>query len=84
MREVDDAHDAVDQAEAARDQEEHRRVEQRVQEVDDEGVHQLTHGGTETTFTSGFTRLSLSASASRIAVGAGLQRPPGRRCSRPP
>ena len=37
MREVDDAHDPVDQAQPARDQEEHRRVEERVEDVDRRG-----------------------------------------------
>src|SRR5207237_1378000 len=61
--EVDDAHDAVDQAEAAGDEEEDRRVEQRVEEVDEEEVHQsVTRYGI--TFTSGFTRLSSRARAS--------------------
>src|SRR2546425_12341526 len=59
---VHDPHDAVDEAQAARDEEEDRRVEQRVEEVDDEDVHySATRNGI--TFTSGFTRLPLRASA---------------------
>ncbi len=83
MREVHDAHDAVDQAEATGDQEEHRGVEQRVQEVDGDGVHQ-SPTRYETTFTSGFTRLPLSASASITRYVPGFTRPPGSTISRPP
>ena len=36
MRQVDDAHDAVDEAQARGDQKQHRRVEQRIEHLDDE------------------------------------------------
>ena len=36
VRQVDDAHDAVDEAQARGDEEEHRRVEERVEHLDDE------------------------------------------------
>jgi hypothetical protein len=37
--EVDDPHDAVDEAEPARDEKERGGIEQRVEGVDDERVH---------------------------------------------
>src|SRR5262249_59432466 len=61
--EIHDPHHAVDQAEAAGGEEERGGVEESVEDVDDEDVHQsLTRNGI--TFTSGFTRLSSRARVS--------------------
>src|SRR5262249_56598616 len=62
---VHDAHDAVDEAEPASDQEEDRRVEERVEQVDEEDVH-YSATRYEITFTSAFVELPLSSGASRM------------------
>src|SRR2546425_12702826 len=80
---VHDPHDAVDEAQAARDEEEDRRVEQRVEEVDDEDVHySATRNGI--TLTSGFTRLPLRASATSTRYAPGASFPLRSTINRPP
>ena len=39
MRQIDDAHDAVDEAQARGDQKQNRRVEERIEQLDDEDRH---------------------------------------------
>src|SRR5262249_53812501 len=80
---VHDAHDAVDEAEPARDQEEDRRVEQRVEQVDEEDVH-YSVTRYEITFTSAFVELPLSSGASRIRYAPGGSLPLRSPISRPP
>src|SRR5262249_19685786 len=90
VRQVHDAHDPVDEAEAARDQEEDRRVEERVENVDQEDVH-YSATRYEITFTSGLKECPFSASASRIRYAPGgslplrstTSRSPSTSCARP-
>jgi len=55
---------AVDEAEPARDQEENRRVEEQLSQMNEEDVH-YSATRYEITFTSGFVELPLSTTASR-------------------
>src|SRR5262245_43618442 len=90
VRQVHDAHDTVDEAQAARDQEQDRRKEQRVEKVDEEDVH-YSATRYEITFTSGFIECPFSASASRIRYEPGgslplrstTSRSPSTSCARP-
>src|SRR5207245_6509009 len=90
VREVHDPHDAVDEAEPAGDQKEDRRVQERVEEVDEEDVH---HSATRygITFTSVSIEFPLSTIASRTRYAPGgslplrstISRPPCTSCARP-
>src|SRR5437764_3712566 len=80
---VHDTHDAVDETQAAGDQEEDRGVEERVDEVDEEDVH---HSATRygSTLTSGFVWFPLKTSASRTRYAPGGSLPVRSTISRPP
>ena len=75
MGEVDDAHHAVDEGEAAGDEEQDGCIEEGVEDVDEEEVHQspARYG---TTLTSGFTRFPLQGQGHGHPVDARLEPAP--------